>query len=233
MSNNKHEPPDRSATTVYLVRHGVTDWNLDKRFQGQLDIPLSEEGWSQARAVARWLESRKAPFSALYSSDLSRAAQTAEAIGERLQLVPVLVTAFREINCGEWQGLSVGEVEQHYPGQLAEWREHVATFTLPGGESVPQVQARVFAAFREVVSRHAGESIIIVSHGAALSALQIAVFGWDLVTTWKASRTRLGNTGVTVLEADPTTGMGHPILGNSHEHLANPTGLRSIMDQSA
>src|ERR1044072_4215809 len=134
--------PDRTLVEdmpprVYLIRHGVTAWNRDRRFQGHLDVPLSPEGEEQAEAVAEWLARRDADFAALYTSDLLRASQTAGAIGRRLGLEPVLLQELREMHCGEWQGLSVHEVEARYPGQLERWTERIDIYAPPGREGIP------------------------------------------------------------------------------------------------
>src|SRR5438270_10820981 len=94
-------------TLVYLIRHGLTEWNVQKPFQGHLDVPLSQEGLEQSRRLASWLACQPVRFTAIYSSVLFRALQTAEAIGECLCLAPQPTMALREIHCGEWQGLSV------------------------------------------------------------------------------------------------------------------------------
>lgn len=222
-----------AETLLYLVRHGVTEWNIERRFQGHLDIPLSAEGLRQARAVASWLRSRGIDFSAVYTSNLTRALQTAEAIGDALGIAPTIAQALREIHCGEWQGLSVDEVEARYPGKLKEWHDSIACFTLPRGESIPQVQARVYSFYLDAVRKHAGEAVILVSHGVALSALHAAIFGWDLQETWDTHRARLGNTGVSVVAVDANTGVPTSILMNSSEHLPAPTGMKSVLDQPA
>lgn len=232
MDQNK-QVGQQGETLVYLVRHGVTEWNLQKRFQGHLDVPLNREGMAQAEAVGKWLEGLPVRFTALYSSDLTRAMQTAEAISRWLNLTVEPVVTLREIHCGEWQGLSVDEVNARYPGQLDEWYEKVDSYKLPGGESIPDVQARIFAFYEGIVQKHAGEAIVIVSHGAALTALQTAIHDLDLLDTWRSRSTRMGNTGVTALSINPYTGKAHTIIHNSAEHLAHPTGMASVLDPSA
>jgi broad specificity phosphatase PhoE len=224
-----------APTLVYLVRHGLTDWNRERRFQGHLDVYLSPEGLAQAQALADWLTPPPHRFSAIYTSDLARARQTAQIIGHALGLQPVLAPPLREIHCGDWQGLSVAEIEERYPGKLKEWHDSIQSFTLPGagGESIPQVQARIYSFYKDVVRRHSGQAIILASHGVALSALQAAIFGWDLQETWATSRARLGNTGVTAISVDASTGQPTLLLANSSAHLPEPTGIRSVLDQSA
>lgn len=207
-------------TRIYLVRHGQTEWNMQRRFQGHLGVSLSAEGRAQADAVGRWLAAQPGPIRAIYASNLPRAAETAEAIGARLGVPPILTPALREIHCGAWEGLSGEEIEAAYPGQLAAWNATVDRFTLPGGESVPVVQRRVSAFYREVLVAHAGETVVLVSHGVALSALQAAIFGWDLVETWQTLRGSLANSGVTLVAVDPATGVPTLALANSLAHLA-------------
>lgn len=212
------------------MRHGLTSWNRERRFQGQLDVPLNEEGLGQASLLAKWLVDQPVHFAALYSSDLSRARQTAEIIGQALGLDPVLIPKLREIHGGNWQGLLTTEIDELYPGQLAEWHETIDRFTLPGGESIPIVQERVVAFYRQALARHNGQSFIIVSHGMALAALQAAIHGWDLLDTFRTGRARLGNTGVSGISLDPQSGDPRIVFHNSSAHLESPTGMSSFAD---
>ena len=217
-------------TLVYLVRHGETTWNVEKRFQGQLDVALSKTGLRQAEAVARWLAKQPVHFTAIYSSDLKRASLTAVLIGDKLGLTPQLDPALREINVGEWQGLVASEIEARYPGQLEEWHEKIDSFTLPGGESIPLVQERIYAAYQEIVEKHPGEAVIIVSHGAALAALIAALRDWDLVETWHTKKARMGNTHVSVAVFDHERSEHEFIMMNSGEHLETPGDAGSTLD---
>jgi probable phosphoglycerate mutase len=206
-------------TLVYLVRHGETAWNVERRFQGQLDVELSRRGLAQAEAVAEWFAAQPVHFSAIYSSDLKRAVQTAQAIGNRLGLIPELHRDLRELHAGEWQGLLASEIEARFPGQLAEWSAQVDSFTTPGGESIPKVQKRIHANYNRIVAHHPGDAIIIVSHGAALTALLAALHDWDLVETWHSRKARLSNTSVTVVALDHEKSEHELLLLNSSEHL--------------
>jgi broad specificity phosphatase PhoE len=218
-------------TLVYLVRHGETEWNVEKRFQGQLDVELSKTGLRQAVAVSRWLASQPVRFTAIYSSDLKRASRTALIIGAKLDLMPQLDPALREINAGDWQGLVASEIEARFPGKLDEWHEKVDSFTLPGGESIPNVQERVYAAYRQIVDRHPGETIVIVSHGAALAALMAALHDWELVDTWHTKRARMGNTHVSVCVFDHERNEHEVIVMNSGEHLETPAYVGGTLDR--
>jgi broad specificity phosphatase PhoE len=224
---------DKDCTLVYLVRHGLTDWNQERRFQGHLDVPLNEVGVEQAKAVAQWLGRQPVSFSALYASDLSRAMQTATAIGEALGLMPICHRELREIYCGTWQGLSIHEVEAKYPEEVARWRDDETSHPFPGGESLTQLQARVFSCYRNILDKHAGDAVVIVSHGAALGVLICAALGWDLPEVWPTGRVRMGNTGVTILRADRATGKHEMLLFNAADHLSTPTDIASAIDPPA
>jgi broad specificity phosphatase PhoE len=205
---------------VYLVRHGETTWNAEHRFQGHLDVELSRKGLAQAEAVANWLATQPVHFAALFSSDLKRAVQTAQIIGKRVGLIPQLYRGLRELHGGEWQGLLRAEIEARFPGKLDLWDEQLDSFTVPGGESLPAVQRRIYATYEKIVADHTGEAIIIVSHGAALTTLLAALHDWDLVETWQTRQARMGNTGVTVVAHDQHTDSHDLLLLNSSEHLA-------------
>lgn len=220
-----------NQTLIYLVRHGETAFNAERRFQGQLDVPLNEQGVAQARAAAAWLKGREC-FSTIYSSDLRRAFETASIIGDQLHLQPQPVEAIREIDVGEWQGLVSSEIEEKYPGQLKLWREQAHLFTVPGGESIAAVQRRVLEWYLDAIEEHRGEAIVVVSHGQALSTLVCALNGWDLTDSALHSRSRHGNTGVSILLADHASGQTTALLLNSLRHL-DESVVPSLMDSAA
>ncbi|MDQ3705306.1 MAG: histidine phosphatase family protein [Chloroflexota bacterium] len=227
MSSTTQTPPAISGPTllgsdetlVYLVRHGQTEWNLERRFQGQLDVPLSAEGHAQAEYVANWLDGQGLNFVALYTSDLMRAYETAIPIGERLALVPQRVGALREINAGDWQGLLTTEIEDRYPGQLARWHREANEFRLPGGETIPEVRARVHGWYMQATEAHRGQAIIVVSHGMAIRSLLSALNGWDLADTERMKQAGMGNTGITAVLADHQRGQSSQLFFNSLVHL--------------
>jgi probable phosphoglycerate mutase len=147
------------ATTILLARHGETDWNREGRFQGHADAPLNELGRAQARDLAQRLAST--PFSAVYSSDLSRARETAEILAVS-HGVPVIVDpGLREVDVGSWSGLTRAEIAKRFPD--AEHHD---------GETRDEHLARVLAAVERIAHGHSGERILIVSHGGSLRALR-------------------------------------------------------------
>jgi broad specificity phosphatase PhoE len=154
---------------LHLIRHGQTDWNVQGRYQGQADMPLNPTGLSQARALAEDLEGQV--FTAIYSSDLQRARQTAQILANRLGLVLRLDVRLREIHQGDWQGLLVSDLAQRYAAEMAARREDPVSARAPGGESVGEVAARVYDAADEIARNHPLGRVLVVSHGLALATL--------------------------------------------------------------
>ena len=159
------------ATQVTIVRHGESRWNLAKRLQGQLDDDngLSETGRAQARAIAARFASRA--FDALYSSDLSRAMETAREIAARSGREAVADGRLRERHFGLFQGLTWAQIEAQYPAELALHRAAGCDYVIPGGESMRQAFDRIVACFADLAARHPGGSIVVVSHVGALEAM--------------------------------------------------------------
>lgn len=157
-------------TELWLVRHGQTDWNLEGRFQGQTDIPLNEEGISQARTLAAELNHEK-QFDAVYSSDLKRAYRTAEIITQGKGLAIQVDTRLREVCQGEWEGMLFQDVVDSYRGEWDNRRTNPENTRPPGGESVAEVAARMMAAADQIACEYPRGRVLVVSHGMALAAL--------------------------------------------------------------
>ena len=201
----------------YLVRHGETEWNRTGRMQGHLGVPLSAEGRRQATLLGERL--RSVEFSAVYCSDLPRAAETAGIIGAGRNLAITPDSDLREFSYGEWEGLTLEEVETRYPGALAERIEAGGNlgFTAPGGESAIDALQRVRRfSTRASASLDARENVLVVAHGGSLRALVVCLL--DLADTdfWKF---RVDNTAVAVVSDHD----GSRVLEswNDTSHLAN------------
>jgi broad specificity phosphatase PhoE len=151
------------VTTLLLVRHGETDWNADGRLQGQTDRPLSDFGRRQALQLADELADEE--IAAIYSSDLSRARETAEIVGERLGLPVVLDPDLREKDWGTWEGLTATE------------RDRVEFV----GESTEAHRERMLRGLRRIADSHAtGDRVLVVTHGGSMRRVQTAALGWAL-----------------------------------------------------
>ena len=161
-----------NTTTLCLVRHGETDWNLNRRYQGWEDIPLNETGLEQAELVAQAI-AREPRWHALVSSPLSRALQTARAISERAGIAEISEDAdLRERAYGEAEGLTAAEREAKWPG-LLEW---------PGLERQDVMTARAMRALDRVVQRHPGGRVLVVAHGGLINAVLHQVSGGEVGT---------------------------------------------------
>ena len=161
-------------TEVWLVRHGETPWNAERRVQGWDDVPLNDTGVGQARALGRHLANLRdagTGIDAIYSSDLKRAHQTAAIVCESLGLEPRLEPGVRERHYGVLQGLIFNSMEEHQPEAAAIWRSREPEAELPGGESLAAFHRRVVGAVDALASRHPGERIVVVSHGGAMDIL--------------------------------------------------------------
>lgn len=164
---------------LVLVRHGQTDFNVEGRMQGHRESELTSLGLAQARAAAPLLVRYKAVR--LLSSDLSRAARTAEEIGSAVDLPVQLDARLRETDLGKWQGLTPSEVEADWPGALERWQSD-ANWGPPGGESRVEVAARVVPVIDELEAELAGSepsTVIACAHGGVIAALCCALLGLD------------------------------------------------------
>jgi 2,3-bisphosphoglycerate-dependent phosphoglycerate mutase len=158
-----------SRTRVIIVRHGQTQWNLKLIRQGHLDSALTPKGIAQAKALAQRLAHES--FSALYSSDLGRAVQTAEMISAVTGHAIVTDTRLRERNLGIFQGLSGDEIQRKFPEEYRLHRTLSVDYVIPDGESVKQQVQRNILCLSEIAEKHFGETIVVVTHGGVLSGL--------------------------------------------------------------
>ena len=174
------------ATRIIAVRHGETAWNVDARIQGQLDIGLNDTGRWQARRVGEALAAEE--ITAVYSSDLGRAHQTAQSISE-VKGVPVIADeGLRERSFGIFEGKTFDEIHQTWPDHAHNWRKRIPEWQPPdGGESLLELRERVTRTMRELAARHPGEQIVIVAHGGVLDALYRIATGQEVNSprTWE------------------------------------------------
>jgi broad specificity phosphatase PhoE len=157
-------------TRFILIRHAESSWNACGRWQGHADPPLSGRGRAQAELLARELAGQ--PIDVLLASDLIRATQTAEIVGEMLGLKPVLDARLRELNVGDWAGLTRTEIARRDPETLARFEAGDPDVLAGGGESRGQIRARVRACARQLGREHAGRLVAVVSHLGVIWALQ-------------------------------------------------------------
>jgi len=167
---------------LLLVRHGETDWNAAKRFQGQADIPLNRTGQRQAAAVARVLQ--RDTVQAIIASDLLRAQETARVIAVPLQLTVDLDSRWREMAFGDWEGLPYDVLQHRHPKRLAAWYDDPLQVAPPNGETLTHVANRVRAAWHDLRARYANQTALLVAHGGPLRILLCLALGLPPEAHW-------------------------------------------------
>ncbi len=181
-----------SVKQVYIVRHGETDYNVAHRWQGQLQVPLNARGRRQAQALRDML--RDTDFSAIYSSDLVRAYDTACIIAEPHQMPVITDPRLREFAMGVFQGKVQSQIETQFPAEARQWLASDA-FAPPGGESRHTTGRRGLAAWHSMLSDRAGERVLLVAHGGILRQ-----FLPDVLNDRRYKTVRFANTSLTHLE---------------------------------
>ena len=186
---------------LYLIRHGVTDWNRERRFQGQTDIPLAADGLAQAQKLGAHFQ--KVVLAAVYSSDLSRAWQTAQPIAQACACPLVAETGLRERAFGVFEGLTHDTIVSEHAQQYQRWRSREPDFAITGGgESLRALHGRVLAVMTRLAQQHQGDAIALVTHGGVLDCAYRIAGGLALADP---SRPNLLNAAINVVRYRPQT----------------------------
>lgn len=168
-----------AATRILAIRHALTDWNAQSRLQGHTDIPLNAEGLAQAARLRQALQGEA--LDAVYTSDLARARDTAQAVAEATQAPLRLEPALRERAFGRFEGVTRDEIARRWPDDADRWRRREPGYAPPdGGESLLAFHARCIAAAARLATAHAGGAIALVAHGGVLDSLYRAAVGVPL-----------------------------------------------------
>lgn len=200
-------------TTIMLIRHGETEWNILGKFQGSTDIPLSNEGIRQAFMLKERL---KSDFDYIFSSPLKRAYETAKILCDESGKQVSIAEEIREINFGEWEGLTVKGIAEKYPDIFNQWRNDKREGKFCGGDmSTLNASIRAKNCIMEIANKHKGKKIVIVAHGGIIKAGLIGIFEWDMSMYHKMA---LGNTCVNTITFNDD--MKPALLGlNDTNHL--------------
>src|SRR6266705_4548988 len=166
-----------TATRVFMVRHGATVMSAEDRFAGATDVELSDEGREQTRRLAERLSHEK--IVAVYASPLGRTVETAQILAAPHELEVQTRDGLREISHGRWEQMTRREVEEKFPDEAAEWENDPYTFAPVGGESGLAVTARALPVLVELVRKHPGKNILVVSHKATIRLLLSSLLGFD------------------------------------------------------
>jgi probable phosphoglycerate mutase len=214
------------STTIYLIRHGETEWNLAGRWQGHADVPLNELGKRQAQLLGRRLAGEGLRFDAIYSSDLARAFQTAWELGAAVKVAVQLLPPLREIDLGLWSGHTYDEIKEHFPTEVA-LLEAGQDIPRGGGESVAMLRRRVVEAVEAIVSHHGGETLALVTHGGCVRAL-LSHAVREEGDAWRRFP-HIGNTSISIVrihgdhwELVKVNDMGHLVASHDPELVSAP-----------
>ncbi|MBI4864372.1 MAG: histidine phosphatase family protein [Candidatus Riflebacteria bacterium] len=184
------------TTRIVLARHGETLWNRSGRWQGHAPVPLSAQGRHQARLLAGRLLAVQGEVVAVHTSDLSRALETASIVADRLDKPVVTDRRFREIDLGEWQGLTMNETRAWDPERLEAVEMDMYNVSRPGGERPSEVASRVLAALDELADAYRGRTVVVVAHGGPI---RYSLFSLGLLAL---TAPVVGNASCTVLAGD-------------------------------
>ncbi len=193
----------------YLIRHGETDWNRLKRVQGSIDIPLNSLGQEQANKLFRWFRDRQ--VDAIYASDLSRAYNTALSLAMNYRLGVKTYAELRERSYGLIEGKSIDQFTLTHSEQINDWLE-LDKYEI---EPLTNVKQRVFSKIEEILQRHHGESIAIVSHGGAIKAYLTMITHGEI----GSGKIKIDNTSVTEIEY--SNGTYRIVTLNDTSHLSD------------
>ena len=171
-------------TRIILVRHGETEWNRVERFRGRADVPLNGTGLFQAQATGRRIADEWRPV-AIYSSPLSRAVRTAEAVAWHFNLPIQVNPGLIDIDYGQWQGLTPDEARERWPEVVDAWYSAPHTVHIPGGETLDDLRARGLKTVNELSALHKGQTIVLVSHTVINRIILLGVLGLGKDRFWR------------------------------------------------
>jgi broad specificity phosphatase PhoE len=170
-------------TKVYVVRHGQTAWNLEEVFRGRMDIPLDETGKKEVHLAGEALKDET--LHAIYSSPLSRSMETAENIAKFQNIEVKPLEAIIDISYGEWEGVSLVEVQKKYPDLYDQWLTKPHNVTFPNGESLEQVRVRTQNAIENLLEKHKNENIALVAHRVPNKVICCSLLDIDNSNFWR------------------------------------------------
>lgn len=188
-------------TTIYLARHGQTDWNKQEIFRGRKDIPLNEHGRHEARALSEHLT--RVNFAACFASPLSRAFETAEIVarahGREVEVDEGLI----DINYGDWEGIAREEVQRRFPGLYRQWHAEPHRVRFPSGESLAMVKKRALTSLERISKRYPEGAVFIVSHRAVSKVIMCAMLGLGNKAYWKIIQDNCAYNIIKLLNSGP------------------------------
>jgi broad specificity phosphatase PhoE len=182
-------------TRFILIRHGQTEWNRVERFRGRADLPLNETGLTQAQKIAPRLAREN--IIAIYASPLQRALQTAKPLADAFKLEIQQHPGLLDLDFGALEGMTGEEAKQAFPEIIAAWRATPGKVKFPKGGSLKAVNARVENLFADLLAKHAGETVALVTHRVVCHAILCKALGLKSDALWHI---RQDNAGISIFE---------------------------------
>lgn len=183
------------TNTIYIVRHGQTEWNILGKTQGHGDSDLTPKGREQAELLANSMT--KYPIDYIYSSDLGRAYQTAEIIGNKLNIEIEKTDALREMNFGTWEGRVIKDIMEEDPDLYHRWRNEPHLAKIPQGETLDQIKERTDAFIKEINEKYDGKHIVLVTHSLCARIMLLSFLDSDVKNIYRINQ---GNTALNIIE---------------------------------
>ncbi len=180
--------------TVFLCRHGESEYNAKRIIQGHIDTDLTPKGIVQARLAGE--ELRKYPIEKIYTSDLRRAYRTAYVIGDTLGIEPVIDKRLREMHFGQWEGLTYEHIYQNHVEDFHNWLKNPVACPLPSQEDIKEFEARIKDFLEDILSSEE-ENILVVAHGGSIQGIICIACGLGLEHLWGLKHT---NTGISCIK---------------------------------
>ena len=183
------------TNTIYLVRHGQTEWNIKGKTQGHGNSKLTQKGIDQAKALADSISSL--PIDYIYSSDLGRAVETAEIISNKFGLDVIETPALREMGFGKWEGLLIKEIQEEYKDIYHTWRNQPHLAEIPGGETLQIIKERTDKFLAELNEKYDGKHIVLVTHSVTARVILLSILNSSMENIYRINQ---GNTALNVIE---------------------------------
>lgn len=183
------------TNTIYIVRHGQTEWNILGKTQGHGNSDLTAKGIEQAELLANSMT--KYPIDYIYSSDLGRAYQTAEIIGNKLNVKVEKTEALREMNFGTWEGRLIKDIMEEDPKLYHQWRNEPHLARIPQGETLDQIKERTDAFIKEINEKYDGKHIVLVTHSLCARIMLLSFLNSSVENIYRLNQ---GNTALNIVE---------------------------------
>ena len=208
------------TNTIYIVRHGQTEWNLLGKTQGHGNSDLTPKGIEQAELLADSMT--KYPIDYIYSSDLGRAYQTAEIIGNKLNIEVEKTEALREMNFGTWEGIIIKDIIEEDPELYKMWRNEPHLAKIPQGETLSQIKERTDAFIKEINEKYDGKHIVLVTHSLCARIMLLSFLDSDVKNIYRINQ---ANTALNIIELRD---YGPVVMKmNDTTHIINDTKLEN------